>query len=45
VPRGARVGDKFTHYSLLRTTETLLHLPLLGAARTAAPMIGPFRLH
>jgi hypothetical protein len=44
VPHGARVGDKFTHYSLLRTTETLLHLPLLGAARTAAPMIGPFRL-
>jgi hypothetical protein len=44
VPRGVRVGAKFTHYSLLRTTETLLHLPLLGAARTAAPMIGPFRL-
>jgi hypothetical protein len=44
VPHGARVGDKFTHYSLLRTTETLLHLPLIGAARTAAPMIGSFRL-
>jgi hypothetical protein len=44
VPHGARVGAKFTHYSLLRTTEMLLHLPLLGAARTAAPMIGSFRL-
>lgn len=44
VPHGARVGAKFTHYSLLRTTETLLHLPLLGSARSATPMIGAFRL-
>jgi hypothetical protein len=44
VPHGVRVGAKFTHYSLLRTTETLLHLPLMGGARSAAPMIGRFHL-
>lgn len=44
VPRGERVGVALTHYSLLRTTETLLHLPLLGAARAATSMVGPFHL-
>jgi len=44
VRRGARVGTRFTHYSLLRTTETLLNVPLLGAARTATSMIAPFHL-
>jgi len=42
--RGARVDTKFTHYSLLRTTETLLHVALLGGARTATSMFGPFHL-
>lgn len=32
----------FTHYSLLRTTENLLGLPLLGHARSAAGMRRPF---
>ena len=44
VPRGTRVGQPFTHYSLLRTTEALLGLPPLGEARHAASMIGPFDL-
>ncbi len=44
VPAGIRVATHFTHYSLLRTTETLLHLPLLGAARTATSMLGAFHL-
>jgi hypothetical protein len=44
VPRHSRVGTAFTHYSLLRTTETLLDLPLLGAAQTAASMVSPFHL-
>ncbi len=43
-PRGVRVHDNFTHYSLLRTTETLLHLGLLGRARTARSMVAPFHL-
>ena len=44
VPRGVRVGAAFSHYSLLRTTEALLGLALLGGARTARSMVGPFRL-
>ncbi|MHB8380228.1 MAG: alkaline phosphatase family protein [Acidimicrobiales bacterium] len=44
VPRGLRVGERFTHYSLLGTTESLLHLPLLGSARTAPLMIERFHL-
>jgi len=44
VPRGLRVGKKFTHYSLLGTTESLLHLSLLGSARSASLMIKPFHL-
>lgn len=44
VPRGLRVGTYFTHYSLLKTTETLLHLPFLGGARSASSMVRPFNL-
>ena len=44
VPRGARVNVAFTHYSLLRTTEQLLGLSYLGAAKAATSMIQPFRL-
>ena len=44
VPRGLRVSTPFTHYSLLRTTETLLHLGLLGGARSAPSMVMPFHL-
>src|ERR1017187_9821647 len=44
VPRGERVGVAFTHYSLLRTTETLLHVGLLGASGTARSMVAPFHL-
>jgi hypothetical protein len=34
-PRGTVVTQVVTHYSLLRTTEELLGLPLLGQAATA----------
>jgi hypothetical protein len=44
VPRGIRVSIPLTHYSLLRTTEALLHLPFLGGARSASSMIRPFHL-
>ncbi len=44
VPRGIKVSIPLTHYSLLRTTEALLHLPFLGGARSASSMIKPFRL-
>jgi hypothetical protein len=37
-----RDGTRYTHYSLLRTTEALLGLPLLGDARSAASMAGKF---
>ncbi len=43
-PRGARVGVRFTHYSLLKTTEELLHVAQLGQARTAASMSASFHL-
>jgi phosphatidylinositol-3-phosphatase len=43
-PAGDRVGIRFTHYSLLRTTETMLHLGLLGGARTATSMLAAFHL-
>jgi len=43
-PAGRQVGDGFDHYSLLRTTEEMLRLPLLGHARTAASMRKAFRL-
>ena len=44
VPRGLKVGVHFTHYSLLGTTESLLHLSLLGGARSASSMLRPFHL-
>jgi len=44
VPRGARVATPFTHYSLLRTTQALLHLSFLGGARSASSMLKGFRL-
>ena len=41
---GARVGTAYTHYSLLRTTEEMLGLGLLGKARSAPSMRGGFGL-
>ena len=38
VARGTVSRAQFTHYSLLRTTENLLGLPLLGKAQEAAGM-------
>jgi hypothetical protein len=35
-------GTPYTHYSLLRTTEQLLGLPLLGNAASANSMVGKF---
>src|SRR5579863_5903643 len=43
-PRGERVHAKYTHYSLLRTTEVLLHLKAIGAATRAASMVAAFHL-
>ncbi len=39
---GTENGEHFTHYSLLRTTEELLGLPLLGRAGSAHSMVGRF---
>jgi hypothetical protein len=44
VPAGTKSSRRFSHYSLLRTTEELFGLPLLGAARQAASMAGDFHL-
>jgi hypothetical protein len=44
VPRGLRVSTRFTHYSVLRTTEELLHLGRLGAAASATSMRTAFHL-
>jgi hypothetical protein len=41
---GAKSATLFNHWSLLRTTEQLLGLPLLGQAATATSMSGPFGL-
>jgi hypothetical protein len=38
VTPGTRSATRYTHYSLLRTTEELLRLPLLGAAANAHSM-------
>jgi hypothetical protein len=43
-PVGRHVAEAFDHYSLLRTTEEMLGLPLLGHADGARSMRGPFRL-
>ncbi|MGH2891941.1 MAG: alkaline phosphatase family protein [Solirubrobacteraceae bacterium] len=39
---GVRDGTRHSHYSLLRTTEALLGLPLLGNAKSANSMLGKF---
>lgn len=41
---GTRAGALFNHWSLLRTTEELLHLPLLGEAASAPSMRSAFNL-
>jgi phospholipase C len=41
---GTVAGDSFTHYSLLRTQEELLGLPLLGGAAAAPSMRAAFGL-
>jgi phosphatidylinositol-3-phosphatase len=41
---GTKSGQRFTHYSLLRTTEELLGLKKLGAAATAPSMRAAFGL-
>ena len=41
---GTLSGTLFNHYSLLRTTEELLGLPLLGQAASAASMRPAFGL-
>jgi hypothetical protein len=44
-PAGAIVGDRYNHYSLLRTTEEMLGLPvILGDAVTAPSMRSAFGL-
>jgi hypothetical protein len=43
VPAGVRVGTRFDHYAMLRTTQQLLGLrPFLGAAAAAPSMRGGF---
>jgi phosphatidylinositol-3-phosphatase len=39
---GVKDATPYTHYSLLRTTEELLGLPLLGNAASATSMLGKF---
>jgi hypothetical protein len=41
---GVRDGTAYTHFSILRTTEELLGLPLLGAAESAPSMRPAFGL-
>jgi hypothetical protein len=41
---GARSAVAFDHYSLLATTESMLGLPCLGSACSAASMRGAFGL-
>jgi phosphatidylinositol-3-phosphatase len=43
-PRGTVSRTRFNHYSLLRTTEELLGVPLLGKAATATSMRAAFDL-
>jgi hypothetical protein len=43
-PAGLRTAQPFDHYSLLRTTEEMLGVPLLGRATGARSMRGQFRL-
>jgi phosphatidylinositol-3-phosphatase len=44
ITAGTKSGARFTHYSLLRTTEELLGLGKIGAARRAPSMRGAFGL-
>jgi len=44
VPSGLRSAVSFDHYSLLRTAEQLLGLPLLLNAARAASMVAAFHL-
>jgi hypothetical protein len=44
VAKGTRSSTAFTHYSMLRTTEEMLNLPLLGDAASATSMRSAFRL-
>jgi hypothetical protein len=44
VPSGIRSSVPFNHYSLLRTAEQLLGLPLLDNSRTAQSMVAAFHL-
>jgi hypothetical protein len=44
VKKGTIVSARFTHYSLLRTVESLLGLPVLGSATTANGMERDFNL-
>jgi hypothetical protein len=44
VPAGTTIGTTFDHYSLLRTTEELLGLGLLGSAAGATSMRADFHL-
>ena len=44
VPSGKRVNQRFTHFSLLRTTEAILRLKLLGGAQSATSMVALFHL-
>jgi hypothetical protein len=41
---GTQSAMLFNHYSLLRTTEQLLGLPLLGQASGAGSMVSAFGL-
>jgi hypothetical protein len=41
---GARSGTLFNHYSLLGTTEQLLHLSKLGQAANYPTMVSAFNL-
>jgi len=43
-PAGTVVSQPFDHFSLLRTTEEMLGLPLLGRASSAVSMRGAFHL-
>jgi phosphatidylinositol-3-phosphatase len=44
VPKGTASSEPFTHYSLLRTAEALLHLTYLGAAAKSNSMVAVFHL-
>ena len=44
VAHGKKVATKFSHYSLLKSSEQLLGLPQIGQAVGAASMLKPFNL-